>query len=183
MDWKEQCRKVHREGLDARAKMPYENARIPFRLRPYGESGRYANELIFEEGIDDLRRMLLRKMALPLFRKFNVAAVLIQSDARMAKMPEIISHFGWPEDLSYQEYADRYSQVLSEQFDGTTANLPRGLWTDAIFTIVKGPRTISFGMSTAYAAGERNNVVYGATTECPGMISEILPDWWESTVN
>jgi hypothetical protein len=184
MDWNEECRRVHREGLEARAKMPYENAGLPFRLRPYDETGEHPDkDLVFQQGVDDARRALLRILVVPVFRKVGTPAVLVQADARIGKMPEIAGHFGWPADLGFEEYEKRYSRILKEQYDGTIANMPPHLWVDAIFTTIKGPKIIPFIISTPYHAGEHGEVVYEEAMETSGVVSPLLPDWWESPVN
>jgi len=183
MDWQEEVRRVHQLGLDARAKLPFENAGIPFRLRPYKSPAVRGQDLILEDGLDDKFRSLLRTVFVSMFRAIKLPAALIQSDARQLKMQEVCQLFGLPAGLGYDETQIEYFRILNEQFGGTMENLPRHLWTDSIFTTIKGPEVMPWMLSTCYHGDQDGKVVYEETIETPGVESYILPDWWESTLN
>jgi hypothetical protein len=183
MDWQEEVSQMHQLGLEARAKLPYENAGIPFRLRPYKLPGEHAADFILENGIGDEERAALQAYILPTFRKYKVPAVLIQSDARQVQMMEFFQHFGLPDDMGYEEAQNEYTRILEEQFDGTMENLPRHLWKDTIFTSLKGPKVLPITLSTAYSAGEDGSILFEDTITMYSGEWGLLPDWWEQTVN
>jgi hypothetical protein len=182
MDWHEECRRVHRLGLEQRARLPYEKDGLPFRLRPYLAPGDHGPDLVLKGGLDDfMRRALL--VAAELFRTSNLPAALIQSDARQARMSAVVTHFGWPADLGLEEYHQRYQRILDERFGGAMENLPQHLWTDTIITTIKGPRLMPLMLSTPYHGGEKGDVVYEETMEDSACEWGVLPDWWKSPVN
>jgi hypothetical protein len=180
MDWREECRRVHDEGLQKLV----QDGCIPFRLRPYNNAGKSPlHDLIFEDGIGDGGRQALKSIAILTFSKIHLPAALIQSDAMMVDMPKFIKYFGLSSDLSPFAVQDEYSRILAERFDGTAENLPQELWTDIIFTYIKGPQIMATGFQTAYQKDAEGRVKFKLTGEVPEALSNILPDWWENTIN
>ncbi len=182
MDWQEVVREAHREGMEARARQPFENGGIPFRLRPYATPEHHGRDLELEGGVSDLTRHELLRVVV-VFRKVKMPAALIQSDARQANMSDIAVLFGMQAGLGIEEMGREYLRILKDRFDGTMENLPPEVWKDTIITAIKGPRVLPFAICTPYHVGERGEVVYEETIERSGGVWGMLPDWWEETVN
>lgn len=77
MDWREECRRVHWEGLATLKR----EGRLGFMLRPYEDKGeRVRRDLICEDGLSDGHREVLRTVVAAIFRRFPPPAVLTQAD-------------------------------------------------------------------------------------------------------
>lgn len=182
MDLHEECRRIHRAGVEERSQMPYANSGIPFRILPYDETQGHRQILEMAEGVDDRARFLIRNLVVGLFRAERLYAAILQSDTRMADMHKFVEHFGLSYEMGAERIQEEYYRILTEQFGGWMENLPRHLWYDAIATTVKGPKVPALLVRSRYHGDEQDRVVWDESQEVTGVISEILPDWWESTV-
>lgn len=180
MDWREECRKVHTEGLNKLAR----DGRLPFLLRPYSDAGvHFYRDLILQNGIGDPEREKLRTITVELFRRTALPAALIQSDTYQVDARKFSTHFGLSAELSPEEYQEEYLRILDEKFKGTAENLPQELWTDGIITCIKGPKILPINFITSYHKDEDGALEFEDTDELAGAVINLLPDWWETTIN
>ena len=182
MNWNEECRKLHRAGVEERGKMPYANTGIPFRIIPYYETERHPRILELKNGVNDEARFLIRTQLVKIFAATHLYAAILQSDSRIVEMHAFAARFELSQEMGPERIQREYSRILGEQFGGLMENLPRDLWRDAIFTAVKGPTIAPLLISSVYHKGENGEVVWDESDETTTAVSSILPDWWESTI-
>jgi hypothetical protein len=180
MDWREECRRVHIDGMATLA----QDGRIPFRLKAYNASGvSHRSDLVFQNGIDDSIRELLRTNVTTFLHAIALPAALFQSDTWQVDGQKITTYFGLSETLSFEEYEKEYIRILNEKFEGTAANLPPELMTEGIYTGIKGPQIMPVSFITPYVRDKDGALEFKDTKEVEGGISNLLPDWWETPVN
>jgi hypothetical protein len=177
MNWREECRNLHWEAIAALKR----DGRIPFLLRAYDQDGKIsAPDLALKDGLDDISRTLLRTVAAALFRAVDQPAALTQSDAMEVSQPKFCAYFNLPKTLRAEQYMEEYNRIVSSQFGGTMANLPRQLWSEAIITRLKGPKIEPVLFHTAYQREEEAGIVFGKTRELDVGFDYLLPDWWDA---
>jgi hypothetical protein len=178
MNWESECERWHQTAM----KKLKHAGRCPFRLRMYVKTG---CELDWSDpdGLTDEGRVRLRMLS-ELFRSVSPIAVLISSDSWQAG-GAFFKHYGL-EGLPTEEAQRRYSEILEKEYRGTLAEVPDALKTEAVFTVVKGPQVVTAHRFTFYrreacrTGGDKIMVVEG---ESPGyMVTNLIPDWWEVTV-
>jgi len=180
MDWREICRKVHDEGLLTLSK----GESLPFMVRAYDHNGSAAQrDLLLSNGLDDAARLALRMTTQSVFSEIHLPAALVQSDAMAVDGAKFAKYFGLTEKLSIREYEKEYIRILTERFDGTMANLPRALWTDALVTSIKGPQIMPVNFMTFYEKNAKGKIEFGPTKENPAAEVNFVPDWWKNTIN
>lgn len=180
MDWQEECRRVHIEGMGNLV----QDGRIPFLLRVYNAAGaQLHHDLILPNGVDDTIRELLRTKVYTMFRATALPAALIQSDSWAVDGRKFAARFGLNEMLSPEEYEEEYSRVMNDQFDGTAENLPQELRKETIFTYIKGPMIPPVCFMTPYSKDTNGALEFQETTMVAGGSSSLLPDWWDETIN
>jgi hypothetical protein len=180
MDWREECRRVHIEGMGQLV----QDGRIPFRLKVYNSLGvNHPPDLVLKDGVDDSVRELLRTHVFAMFHSVALPAALYQSDTWQVDGQKITTYFGLSETLSFEEYEKEYIRILNEKFEGTAANLPPELMTEGIYTGIKGPQIMPVSFITPYVRDKDGALEFKDTKEVEGGISNLLPDWWETPVN
>lgn len=179
MDWRTECSKMHEEGLRTLQKTGV----LPFRLRAYNEDGSLRrHDLVFENGLNDLSRNILQTMVPKMFREVCLPAALIQSDSWSVHGPRFRAYFGLPVVSSLEQYEKSYLRILKEKFDGTAANLPPEVMSEAILTSIKGPQVMPFIFLTPYKKDAAAHVTFESTKEQAVPWFNLLPDWWDSTI-
>lgn len=180
MDWREECRRVHAEGLNKLAKDGY----LPFLLRPYnGSETHILKDMILRNGVDDYVREKLRTVVVEFFRRFSLPAVLIQSDTYQVDGYKFRQYFGLPENLPPDRFQEEYGRILDEKFEGTAEKLPQELWIDGIITCIKGPMVLPISFATSYHKDNDGALKFDETNELEGGYVNLLPDWWEASIN
>ena len=110
-------------------------------------------------------------------------AALYQSDTWQVDGSKFAAYFGLSATLSFEKYEEEYIRILDEKFEGTAANLPQELCVEGLFTGIKGPRIMPVNFVTPYSRDKDGVLEFKDTREVEGAFSNLLPDWWETTVN
>ena len=180
MDWREICLKIHNEGLEKLSK----SGSIPFLLRPYSYDGTpILEDLVFSTGVNDATRTILRTMVPYTFSKIHLQAALMQSDARAVDGRKFAAYFGISKGISVEEYKKEYTRILHEKFEDTVANLPSELWADILITCIKGPLVMPISFVTYYKKSAEGKIEAEPVKEETQFALDMLPDWWEDTIN
>ena len=180
MDWKEECRRVHLEGMNALAR----EGRMPFRFRVYNADGVAADpDLVVPEGVDDKVRDFFCTKVFPLFQRFQAPAGLMQMDTWQVDANKFAVHFGLSMPCDSAEFVKEYFRILNEKFNGTAANLPPELMIEGMITTIKGPKIMPVSFITQYSRKEDGTLEFRDTKELEEDLNTLLPDWWETVVN
>jgi hypothetical protein len=179
MDWQAECRRIHDEGL---LKLNRDGC-LPFLLRLYDDNGRALGEdLILQDGLDDITRKRLLVYVLEMFPKIHLPAALVQSDTRAVNGVKFRKYFGLPAVMPHEEFQKIYGRILTERFDGTAANLPQEVWNDMLFTTLKGPQILPINYSTFYTKDATGQIKAVDTVGMTELANYFLPDWWNTTI-
>jgi hypothetical protein len=180
MNWKEECRRVHLEGMNALAR----EGSMPFRFRVYNADGVAADpDLVVPEGVDGKVYDFLRTKVFLLFQHFQAPAALMQMDTWQVNGNKFAVHFGLSMPCDSAEYKKEYSRILNEKFKGTAANLPPELITEGMITTIKGPKIMPVSFITQYSRKEDDTLEFRDIKELEKDLNPLLPDWWETVIN
>jgi hypothetical protein len=130
------------------------------------------------EGLSPALRPRIKAISI-LLRAIQAPAAIFQSDTRQVNMDKFLDYFRLG-GLKVSAAKQVYSRILTEQFGGSVANMPRALWYDAIITCLRGPKLPVLGLSTVYRGGPDNTCVFEPTRE-RGVLVNVLPEWWDTT--
>lgn len=175
-----ECRRIHALGLEQRTKGGFEKGRLPFVLLPMPE-GEPVPPLVLSNGLSDVGRRAL-KLASKVLGLTQMPAALVQSDIHQLLPERFGAYFHLSPTLSAEEFLDEYSRILERDYQGTMENLPAECHTDAVMTLVKGPKIQQLLLISTYKAGEGDTVVYEPVSESCFGEAYMLPDWWRGPV-
>lgn len=114
-------------------------------------------------------------------RNMGVIAIVLVSDTFHVKVKSFSERFNIPEGLSWDEWQKIYREILDVQFEGSIANLPENLRSDALVLAMKGPMVQQRVFFMPYHEGVGDSIRWDA--EEPEHEAEILmlEDWWDKT--
>jgi hypothetical protein len=179
--WYETADRVHKLGMNFRAKMPFASEEMSFLLRVYLSPTSHLQDMVLTGGLSPAARRAMPGVA-EILRAFNAPAALVQSDSRQLDVNKFAAYFKLAAKLTAREVLEEYHRVLNEHYEGTMANLPRELWYDALTTVIKGPKMMPLLIKTAYHGDKDGNVEWEETLGHGGLTDFLLPDWWDEAV-
>lgn len=179
--WYETADRVHKLGMNFRAKMSFAAEGMPLLLRVYLSPTNHLRDMILPGGMSTEARRAMPGIA-EILRAFNAPAALVQSDSRQLDVNKFAAYFKLAAKLTAREVLEEYQRVLNEHYEGTMANLPRELWYDALATVIKGPKMMPLLIRTPYHGDANGNVEWEETLETGGLTDFLLPDWWDEAV-
>jgi hypothetical protein len=114
-------------------------------------------------------------------RRMHVVAIVLVNDTYHVKIEEFAKRYGIPEGLNQKEFDEAYWGILDAQFDGTLANVPKDLVSDALLVAMKGPLFQQRIFFMPYHEGVGDSIRWDE--EQPEHDAEILllDDWWDKT--
>ena len=109
-------------------------------------------------------------------------AVCLITDVRWVEDKRASEMLGIPplEEVGIEAFGQNYKRVVTERFGGYLGNAPRGLYSEAIIIIMKGPRLGGPQMLSApYEEGPNDTIRWlKQPVETKAHNFNLLPDWW-----
>lgn len=110
------------------------------------------------------------------------SAVVMITDTRWTKSDEFGEYFHLPpvKEIGFEAWRKEYHTILNGIYGGLIKNLPRQLWTEAILTIMKGPRIKCQSRMASYIEGPNDSIQFIETDQLNQDTTQfnLLPDWW-----
>jgi hypothetical protein len=117
-------------------------------------------------------------------RQENAVAVALIQDTRVTDLNAFDAHFELPPEADIEKRKQRYEEIISNRFGGTTLNLPDSLYIDSLVVAIKGPFIKPQTLRLSYKEGVGDSVIWGEREHSNLSFMYVLDDWWEpATVN
>ena len=116
-------------------------------------------------------------------RSEGALAVYLINDCCYAPMEKVNNYYGFPKDLSWQEWERRWLEVKGDKF---MHEMPRAIWEEALLVTVKGPALTPRTVTAKYRESVADMICWMGEPEydSPELQTHclILPDWWDVNV-
>jgi hypothetical protein len=110
-------------------------------------------------------------------------AIVMISDTRFVDSDKFGSYFHMPPiiDIGVSAWQKEYKTILNGIYGGLIKNLPRELWTEAVLTVIKGPRIPCQSRLAPYVEGPNDSIKFIDSEDLPKDSTrfDLLPDWWD----
>jgi hypothetical protein len=111
------------------------------------------------------------------------AAVVMISDVRWTNSDKFGKYFHLPtvEAIGIEKWQREYVTIINGVYGGLIKNLPRELWTEAVVTVMKGPRIPTQMRIASYIEGPRDSILFLNNEDELKQDTthfNLLPDWW-----
>jgi hypothetical protein len=110
-------------------------------------------------------------------------AIVMISDTRFVGSDKFGSYFHMPpiKEIGISAWQKEYKTILNGIYGGLIKNLPRELWTEAVITVIKGPRIPCQSRMAPYVEGPNDSIKFIDCEDLPKDSArfDLLPDWWD----
>jgi hypothetical protein len=180
-----QVEKVLDELLEAgkwrRASIPYsQNEGMEQMLVFVGPHGEIESKVMTWN--DEREKYAKMKVISKIAQETFCTAVVMISDTRWTKSDKFGEYFHLPpiSEIGLKKFQQEYHTILKGIYGGSIKNLPRELWTEAILTVIKGPRIPCQSRMAAYMEGPNDSIQFIETEQMQHdkTMFNLLPDWW-----
>lgn len=114
-------------------------------------------------------------------REMGVLAIVLVNDTYHCNSKKLAERYGLDPKMPYEEFKKVYVDILDTQFNGSLANVPDDLKSDALIIAMKGPIVQQRVFFLPYHEGVGDSIRWDE--EEPEHEGEILmlDDWWTKT--
>jgi hypothetical protein len=126
------------------------------------------------------KAIFMRAMSLTA-RQMGVLAIVLVNDTYHCNTKKLAERYGIDPKLPYKEFRKVYLEILDTQFNGSLANAPDDVKSDALIIAMKGPIVPQRIFFLPYHEGVGDSIRWDE--EEPEHEGEILmlEDWWDET--
>lgn len=113
-------------------------------------------------------------------REMNVVAIVLVNDTMALDIPKFIERYALPPDISQPDFDKIYRHILDSHFEGSIANLPADVLTDALCVVMKSPLFPQFVCMLTYHEGVGDSIRWDEEVLQPDAEILSLEDWWDT---
>ena len=126
-------------------------------------------------------KQILMKALSQTARRMGVIAIVLVNDTYHCNTKKLAERYGFDPKLPYEEFKKIYVELLNTQWNGSLANAPADLKSDALIVAMKGPIVQQRVFFLPYHEGVGDSIRWDE--EEPEHEGEIymLEDWWDKT--